>query len=179
MMFNTAPLANILGFLSLIAYIITLLPTIMRVVFPATRQTGIPKMLLKYRRQIGVIAFFLALGHGILVIIKQNPDFLDGQTYIVYLHGIVLMTIFTLLAVTSNDWSIKKLKKNWKKLHQLTYVAMFLLAWHVGDKMFGHWSYLTPLGIAGSAAIAVLFLIRKWMESQKQSASKQKISAQK
>ncbi|MDY6805985.1 MAG: ferric reductase-like transmembrane domain-containing protein, partial [Cyanobacteriota bacterium] len=163
-----------LGFASLILYILTLLPTIMRVVFPETKKSGIPKMLLKNRRTIGVVAFFLALGHGVLLVLKRNFDFGDFQTSVVYLQGILLMGIFTLLAVTSNDWSIKKLKKNWKKLHQLTYLAMFLLTWHVADKMLGHWTYLTPLGIIGSTAITVLFVVRKWMEYQKESAKKTK-----
>lgn len=174
MTFNTAPMANVLGFASLILYILTLLPTIMRVVFPETKKTGIPKMLLKNRRAIGVIAFFLALGHGVLLVLKRNWDFGNPQTYLVYLQGIVLMGIFTLLAVTSNNWSIKKLKKDWKKLHQLTYLAMFLLTWHVADQMFGHWTYLTPIGIIGSTAITVLFLVRKWMEYRKESAKKTK-----
>jgi hypothetical protein len=30
--------------------------------------------------------------------------------------------------------------------------------------MFGHWSYLTPIGIIGMTAISVLFVVRKWIE---------------
>ena len=164
MNFNTAPLANVLGLVSLILYILTLLPTIMRIVFPETKKSGIPKMLLKNRRILGIIAFFPALGHALLIFVKHHPDVWDLQTYVIYLQGILLMAIFTLLTVTSNDWSVKKLKKNWKKLHQLTYLAMFLLTWHVADKMFGHWSYLTPIGIIGMTGISILFVVRKWIE---------------
>ncbi|NEP43888.1 MAG: iron reductase [Okeania sp. SIO2H7] len=160
-------MANILGFVSLILYILTLLPTILRIVFPETKKSGIPKMLLKNRRTIGIIAFFPALGHAILLVVKHHPDVWDTQTYVIYLQGILLMAIFTLLTVTSNDWSVKKLKKNWKKLHQLTYLAMFVLTWHVGDKMFGHWTYLTPISIIGMTAISVLFVVRKWIEGKK------------
>ena len=177
MTFNTAPLANVLGLVSLILYILTLLPTILRIVFPETKKSGIPKMLLKNRRIIGIIAFFPALGHALLILLKHHPDVWDIQTYVIYLQGILLMAIFTVLTVTSNDWSVKKLKKNWKKLHQLTYVAMFLLTWHVADKMFGHWSYLTPIGTIGMTGISVLFVVRKWMEYQKESGKKTKIKA--
>ena len=69
-------LANILGFASLISYVVTLLATILRTVFPQTKETGIPKWLLKRRRIIGIIAFFLALGHGLLMVKKRNFDFL-------------------------------------------------------------------------------------------------------
>ncbi len=58
-MINTPNLESYLGFLALGAYIITLLPTIIRIVFPVSKKTSVPKILLKYRRQIGVIYFFL------------------------------------------------------------------------------------------------------------------------
>ncbi|NET40988.1 ferric reductase-like transmembrane domain-containing protein [Okeania sp. SIO2B3] len=164
---DTAPVANYLGFLALICYVITLLPSILRIVFPSTKKTEFPKILLKYRRQIGVIAFLFAFGHGILLVSKRNFDFFDIQTYWIYIQGVVTFIIFTLLTITSNDWSIKRMKKNWKKLHELTYLAMFLLVWHVIDKMWGHWSYLTPLGIIGITGITVLFIVRRWIERRK------------
>ena len=163
-MLDTAPLANYLGFFALGFYIITLLPTILRIVFPRTKKTAIPKLLLKSRRTIGILAFLFALFHGILLVSKRNFDFFDIQTYWIYIQGVVTFIIFTLLAITSNDWSIKKLKKNWKKLHELTYLAMFMLVWHVIDKMWGHWSYLTPLGIVSITAITILFIMRKLIE---------------
>ena len=170
-------LANFLGVLALFSYIVTLLPTILRIVFPRTKETGIPKSLLKHRRVIGILAFFFALGHGFLLVIKRNLDFFDIKTFWIYIQGVSTFTIFTLLAITSNDWSVKKLKKNWKQLHQLTYFAMFLLTWHIWDKMSGHWTYLTPIGIVSSTGITVLFLIRLWIERQdKQQKTKKKAS---
>jgi len=163
---DTPPLANILGLLALISYILTLFPTILRIVFPEVRQTSIPKILLKNRRHIGILAFFFALVHGFLLVQKRNFDFLDLKTYWVYCQGVATFTIFAILAITSNDWSVKRLKKNWKKLHQLTYLAMFLLIWHILDKMSGHWTYLTPIGMVTITGITVLFLIRLWLERQ-------------
>ncbi|MGB3512205.1 MAG: ferric reductase-like transmembrane domain-containing protein [Microcoleaceae cyanobacterium] len=179
-MMNTPNLESYLGFLALGAYIITLLPTILRIVFPATKKTLLPKLLLKYRRQIGVISFFLGTAHGILLFMKRNFDIWDVKAYYIYLQGFVLLAIFTVLAITSNDWSVKKLKKNWRQLHQLTYLAMFLLVWHVGDKMFDHWTYITPLAITGILGITILFIIRKWIEyKQKITKSQDKIFANK
>ena len=62
------------------------------------------------------------------------------------------------------------MKKNWKKLHELTYLAMFLLIWHVTDKMWGQWSYLTPLAMLGITGITLLFIMRKFIERRKKSA---------
>ncbi len=166
---NTPNFASYLGFLALLTYIITLLPTIIRKVFPNTKKTNIPKILLKYRREIGVISFLLGAGHGILLFTKRSFDVFDLKSYLVYSQGIVILAIFTLLAITSNDWSVKKLKKNWRKMHQLTYLLMFLLMWHISEKMFGHWTYITPLGIIASILIIILFLMRKWVEYKKKS----------
>ncbi|BAY29073.1 ferric reductase-like transmembrane component protein [Nostoc carneum NIES-2107] len=166
MTIDAAPLANSLGFLALAAYIFTLLPTNLRVVFPETKQTSIPKWLLKYRRIIGILAFCLALLHGFLLVKKRDFDFLDPRTYWIYIQGISTFTVFTLLAITSNDWSVKRLRKNWKKLHSLTYLAMFLLTWHVWDKMSEHWSYYTPIELIAMVTIIALFLKRYWTEYQ-------------
>ncbi len=157
-------MANILGLLALISYIVTLLPTILRIVFPRTKETGIPQRLLKHRRLIGILAFCFALGHGFLLVTKRNFDFFDLKTFWIYIQGVTTFTIFTILAITSNDWSVKKLKKNWKQLHKLTYFAMFLLTWHIWDKMSGHWTYLTPFGIGAISGTTVFFLARLGIE---------------
>ncbi|BAY09950.1 ferric reductase-like transmembrane domain-containing protein [Calothrix sp. NIES-2098] len=161
---DTAPLENSLGFLALGAYILTLMPTNLRIIFPQTKQTNLPKWLLKYRRLIGILAFCLALLHAFLLVQKRDLDFLDPNTYWIYIQGVSTFIIFTLLAITSNDWSVKRLKKNWKRLHTLTYLAMFLLTWHVWDKMLEHWSYLTPIGLVGIVTTTLLFLMRRWIE---------------
>lgn len=169
-----APLSSILGFLALVAYVLTLLPTNLRIVFPQTKQTNIPKWLLKYRRQIGVISFILAVLHGFILVEKRDLDFLDPATYWNYIQGVSTFIVFLLLAITSNDWSMKRLKKNWKKLHSLTYLGMFLLTWHVWDKMEKHWSLLTPLSIVGMVIVIGIYAKRRWIEysNDKQKASK-------
>lgn len=161
---NPAPLANILGFLSLLSYIATLLPSIGKVIFPSTRKNKVLIWLLKYRRHIGVIAFCLGLNHGVLLIIRRNIDLLNWQTYIEYFQGFATLLIFTFLAFTSHDQAVKNLKKNWKKIHQLTYLVIFILPWHILDKMSGHWTYITPIAVLFSTAIAVLFVVRRYKE---------------
>lgn len=159
-MLDSPPYANWAGFGATLLYVVTLLPTILRVVFPATKTTGIPKKLLIQRRFLGLIAFLMSIIHGYWMVTKRELDFLDPQTYWIYCQGIFTFLIFMLLAITSNDWSVKKLKKNWKKLHQLTYLAMFLLIWHIIDKMWGHWTWLTPPSLLFTGIITLLFLIR-------------------
>jgi methionine sulfoxide reductase heme-binding subunit len=171
MFIDPSPLSNSLGFLALGGYIATLLPTNLRIVFPQSKQATMPKWLLKNRRLIGVLSFCLALGHGYLLVVKRDFDFFDPSTFWVYIQGVSTFIIFTLLAVTSNDWSMRRLKKNWKRLHSLTYLAMFLLTWHVWDKMADHWSYLTPIGLATLLAINAVYLYRCWIERRNKQQS--------
>ncbi|KYC35302.1 iron reductase [Scytonema hofmannii PCC 7110] len=170
---DTPTLETTLGFLALVCYILTLLPTILRIVIPHTKETGILKLLLKHRRSIGILAFLFALGHGFLLVQKRRVDLFDLKTSWIYNQGLATFTIFTLLAITSNDWSRKKLKKNWKQLHKLTYLAMFLLTWHIWDKMSGHWTYLTPIGLVAIMGIIILYLFRLGIESQDKQQKKE------
>jgi methionine sulfoxide reductase heme-binding subunit len=175
---DSVPLANGIGFLSLSAYTLTLLPTNIRFVLPQFKQADLPKWLLKNRRLIGITAFVLALWHGYLLAQKRDFDFLDFESYVIYVQGVSTFIILTLLAVTSNDWSVKRLKKNWKRLQRLTYVAMFLLTWHVWDKMAEHWSYLTPIGLMVIIITNLMFLRRRWLERQQEQEKANKKVAQ-
>lgn len=160
-----APIANILGFFALLTYIATLLPSLIKLVFHPTKKNKILALLLKYRRHLGVAAFSLGLNHGVLLIIKLNLNLLEPLTYVKYFQGFSLLTIFTLLAFTSNDQSVKNLKSKWKKLHQLTYLTIFILPWHILDKMSGHWTYLTPIAVSLTTVIAALFIVRQYKTS--------------
>ena len=121
--------ANLLGCLSLFTYIFTLLPSCLRISIPTVKKAKFIANLLKYRRQIGILAFLLALVHVVLIIIKRNVDLFDLQTYSISLEGTASLIIFALLAFTSNDWSVKKMKKKLAKttsinLHSLIFIIL-------------------------------------------------------
>lgn len=157
-------LANISAFIAVILYILTLLPAMVRVLFPDIKTNKIVLFSLKNRRNIGILAFFFALFHGVWIGIERNLDFGKLETYFKYFQGLSLITIFTLLAVTSNNWSVRHLKKNWRRLHYLTFVALFILPWHVIDKMYGNWSFLTPIVLFLSFIFIAFFIWRNIKE---------------
>jgi methionine sulfoxide reductase heme-binding subunit len=159
-----APISNILGFFALACYIATLLPSILKIVFPITKKNRKVVWLFKYRRHLGLAAFSFGLNHGILQILKRQLNLLEWQTYIHYFPGFLMLLIFTLLATTSNDLTVKKLKQSWKKIHKLTYLVIFLLPWHIIDKMSGNWTFLTPIAVLISTIIACLFAARKYLD---------------
>lgn len=177
MILDTVPLANLFGLIALMLYILTLAPSIIRIVFPKTKQQKNLQWLFKNRRLIGISSFVFTFFHAYVLIKKRDLDFQDLKTGWVYLQGISTFIIFALLTVTSNDWSMKYLKKNWKKLHQLTYIAMFILLWHIWDKMSGHWSYVTPLSLTAMTTIIILFGIRRWREYQIQQQKEKQIKS--
>jgi len=44
--------------------------------------------------------------------------------------GFIAWLLLLPLAVTSNQWSMKRLGRRWKKLHKLTYIIAMLAVWH-------------------------------------------------
>jgi methionine sulfoxide reductase heme-binding subunit len=122
------------------------------------------KHLVRFRRKYGVMAFVLGLVHGVWIGVVKQLNFLEAKTWITYFQGITLLIIFTILAVTSNNWSVKRLKTKWKKIHSLTYLVLIFLPWHIFDKMFGHWSWITPFALVLIILTGLLFVIREVLE---------------
>lgn len=90
----------------------------------------------RFRRQIGVAVFVYALLHYIAVILKKIcktgnfwPSYLLQA---VPLTGIIAFILLFLLAITSNDYSIRKLGgRRWKQLHRWAYVIEALIVVHL------------------------------------------------
>lgn len=111
------------GLLALQALIAALIVT------PLRKFTGLS--LLKFRRAIGLIAFYYVTFH-LLVWLLLDVGSLDAiwkdivkRPFITI--GMVSFVLLLPLAVTSNNWSLKKLgAKSWKRLHWLAYPATLL-----------------------------------------------------
>jgi len=146
--------------ISVFFYLLSLVPGFLRSLFVHFRSNSAARFLLKYRRETGLLAWFFGLLHGIFIGIHSQINWLLPQTYITYFQGITLLTIFTILAFTSNKFSLKLLKKHWKTLHRLTYFAAFVLLWHIWDKKSGGWSIYTPVLLTTTALICGLLLER-------------------
>ena len=93
------------------------------------------KPALKVRRPLGLYAFLYAAIHFALFIGVDygfNLGFLwadirnKAYVWVGFTAGLILLV----LAVTSFDWWKRQLKKNWKRLHQLVYLASLLVILH-------------------------------------------------
>lgn len=166
------PLANILGFVALLLYFCTLNPGFFRVIHPILLKNPILSFITHYRRRFGIVAFIFALAHAVFMSYKYNVNFLEISTYQKYWPGITLISIFGILALTSNQWSVSHLKQNWKRIHQITFLAMFVLLYHIFDKV-KVWTYLTPIGILFLVTAISLFTWKKLEEHDKKTKSTQ------
>ena len=94
------------------------------------------KNLAKYRRMIGLYAFFYAVLHVIAYISLEWAFNLDDMVADVYkrpfiIFGLLAFGMLIPLAVTSNNDQIKKIGgKKWKALHRMTYAINLLVAFH-------------------------------------------------
>ena len=99
---------------------------------PLRRYAGLN--LMRFRRAIGVIAFFYVLLHLLIWLV------LDVQILAMVWADIVKRPFVTIgmagfalllpLALTSNNWSLRRLGRSWNRLHRLVYVAAVLGALH-------------------------------------------------
>lgn len=125
-------LISAFGFLALLWLIFTTSLTIAIKFLP---NNEILKFLIKERRIVGLYGFFFALIHITLVL---NFFFrwdiekaIFGNTYR-FIGGIALL-LLSLLAITSNNFSMALLKKNWKTLHYLIYIIIILALIHAAN----------------------------------------------
>jgi len=92
--------------------------------------------IIKLRRQFGLYSFFYALLHLLIYVwLDQNFEFefivedIEARPFI--LVGIISFLIYILLTATSNKYMIRRLKRNWQRLHRLMYPLGILVLLHI------------------------------------------------
>ncbi|MBB2972255.1 protein-methionine-sulfoxide reductase heme-binding subunit MsrQ [Mesorhizobium sp. RMAD-H1] len=109
-----------LGLWTLRFLILTLMVSPLREIFSIN--------LLRYRRALGLLAFYYGVMHfSVYMILDQALDLNAVLADIVkrpfITIGMASLLILVPLAVTSNAWSIRRMGRNWTRLHRLIYVA--------------------------------------------------------
>ena len=90
---------------------------------------------IQLRRILGLFMFFYASLHMVTYVWLDFTFFWDEIVIDVTKHprilvGLAAFLLTIPLAITSNTFMIKKLKTNWKKLHQLVYLIALLAVVH-------------------------------------------------
>jgi sulfoxide reductase heme-binding subunit YedZ len=161
----TAALSHGTGFPAIRILVISLAIT------PVRRLSKRLGWLIRFRRMLGLYAFFYASIHlAVYLKLYANLDWptlvddLTKRRYIIV--GFAAWLLLLPLALTSTNWSIRKLGKRWQTLHRLVYAAAPLAVvhyWWIVKK-----GVLEPLQI--TLALLVLLLARpawSWMESRR------------
>ena len=129
--------------------------TPLRLLFPGADWTT---WLLQRRRYFGVAAFAFASPHLAAYVIRLDPARIANEALeLGMLTGWAAFAIFMALALTSNDWSVRRLGRRWKTLHRFVYAAAALT--------FAHWilTAFDPLvGALHLSVIAILEGFRIW-----------------
>ncbi len=107
--------------------------------------------LLLVRRNVGVAAACYAVAHLALYVVDENFKLLTVVSEIAlrfYLTiGFITLLVLLALAITSTDAWVKRLGRNWKRLHRLSYpfAAVALLHYYIQSKL----NVSEPLFVSG------------------------------
>lgn len=120
---------------------------------------AVPRWLLSNRRYFGVASFAYAALHTAVYIEREEEwaTVLADAVSPGYLTAWIATAIFLALAVTSNDASVRWLRRSWKALHRLVYLGAAL--------SFAHWLLVAfnPVpAVLHLALLAALEAIRIW-----------------
>ena len=141
-------------------------------VTPLRKLTGW-NWLLRFRRMLGLFAFFYALLHfmtyagldqrfDLAVIIEDIAE----RPYITI--GMIALLLLLPLALTSTNGMMRRLGKRWQKLHRLVYVIAILGVWHF------YWQVkldtLEALIYAGILAVLLGFRLLVWRRRTRRGA---------
>ena len=133
-------LGNTLGQFALILYVATLLPGI-------GDRLGIKNkilVLLKiYRREAGILMYLLALIHITLEKLLITTSITELFTLLPFeIMGALSLLVLFFLFITSNTFSLIRLRLNWYRIHRLTYIGMLFIFLHVSLVKFSNWTIL-------------------------------------
>ena len=118
-----------LGFWALIFLLITLSLSSIK------RRAGVTT-LMAYRRMLGLFCWFYATLHLLSVLTYMlgwdwqifKEEFSE-RPYMAL--GIIAWCLLVPLGITSNQWSMRKMGRSWRRLHQLIYLVAVLSVLHV------------------------------------------------
>ena len=138
---------------------------------PLRRLTGI-NWLVRFRRMLGLFAFFYIAAHFLIYSILDQSLNLSAivediveRPYITL--GVTALVMLTPLAVTSTNAMMRRLGRRWQQLHRLIYPAAILGVWHFWWQVKE--DIREPLVYA--VILAVLLGVRLWFRKRKRQAA--------
>ena len=129
------------------AGLVALAATPIRILFP---KALFSMWLIKTRRAWGVACCGYGLLHTLFYLIDEGgiAGALGDIRDIEIISGWLAMLVLLILGVTSNNWSMKRLGRRWKRLQRFAYLAIALSFAHwflLGYYQLALWVHLVPL----------------------------------
>ena len=117
--------------------------------------------LMRRRRDLGVASFAYAAGHTAIYLVNKGglAPILADAGLAEFWTGWLALALLIPLAVTSNDASMRALKRSWKRLHRLVYPAAVLTFAHWALAAFDPMTAYLHIG-----ALAVIEGVRVWLQ---------------
>ena len=120
------------------------------------------RVLSRYRRFVGVSTFFYALLHFVIYLVLFaglswswiSSDLVEKP----YIYaGVLALSIFFLLAITSTKKMMRRLGRNWKKLHRFVYLAAIAVIAHLW------WQVKSDITVAAWFSVFLVpLLLSRW-----------------
>lgn len=132
-------LLHVSGETSVRFLVVSLIASPLALLFPKTK---VSRWFLRNRRFFGVATFAYALLHTLFYVLEEPlSKQMDEFFKVSYFTGWIAFFIFLPLAVTSTNYSVKKMGKNWKKLQRWVYLASVLtiVHWALINPKHAHW----------------------------------------
>lgn len=85
---------------------------------------------IKLRKPAGLWSFGFAVVHLLFFTREARLDWLAWPMPAFIALGLSGLLILAALAATSNRWAMRRLRKNWKRLHRLVYPAGLVICFH-------------------------------------------------
>jgi methionine sulfoxide reductase heme-binding subunit len=144
--------------------IITLLPGITRR-FRIKHQ--LIDILMSFRRQLGISVYLLALIHFLFVryipyLARKPTEMLQFAPFEFF--GFIALSLLFFLFLTSNNFSVQKLGKWWKRLHRLVYIIVWLVFIHTSLIGWSIWSI--TIGVVAMLEVVSLIVDFIYKRSQ-------------
>ncbi|MEM1403382.1 MAG: ferric reductase-like transmembrane domain-containing protein [Pseudomonadota bacterium] len=149
------------GFWAMLLLILALAVSPVRLLLPSGTAS---RWLLQSRRYFGVASFAYASLHTTVYLQKKGSleRVIQEGAEPGLLTGWLALAIFLPLAITSNDWFVRQLRKWWKHLHRSVYLATALVFAHWLMTAFDQTSSLNYLGLVlGLECLRLIVLVIK------------------
>ncbi|MEP3635908.1 MAG: ferric reductase-like transmembrane domain-containing protein [Paracoccaceae bacterium] len=123
------------------------------------------RWLLQRRRHFGLASFIFGVAHLIHYVLETNNlrFILTDILALEFAVGWLGFAIFAVLAMTSNNWSVRYLGRAWKSLHLWVYPAAVLtfLHWYLFDEFTGRVMYWLAILIGVKLFHGLLLLLSR------------------